>query len=218
MTDEDTMRVRAILAGGALVLLACEVDSTDRGGEVAFDGGCSQFASCETCTPIDGCGWCFDRDGTGRCASGADACAGASALGWTWNPSGCRVAADAGTGRFEDAGLPVDPPFRGCGPLGGVVWVPIDGGALVDASMATGDASPAADASAPADATGPMADASPGAAPGCSIENPSGLCNPFQYQLRCMGAAPADETCSLLLAPTPPGEELYCCECYIESP
>jgi hypothetical protein len=213
------MKARAILVGGALVLLACEVDSTDRGGEFSFDDGCLQFASCGTCTPISGCGWCFDSDGTGMCASGPGACA-TSASRWTWDPSGCRVAAEAGTGPAPDAGLPVEvtSPPQGCGPLGGVVaTVPFDGSAAVEASITSDDASAAADTSAP-DAMSAPADASPAAAPGCSIENPSSLCNVFQYELHCAGAAPVDSTCRLAPVPTPPGEEIYCCACFIESP
>jgi hypothetical protein len=90
----------ATIAGAALLLGACESDpGPSSGGYYGAYGGyesCRQFASCGTCTPVEGCGWCFDSDGNGMCASSPDECT-TPAFSWTWNESGCRVAADAGT-------------------------------------------------------------------------------------------------------------------------
>jgi hypothetical protein len=86
----------AAMAVGALVLGACETDSGD--DHVSYGGyydGCRNYTSCGTCTPVNGCGWCCDADGTGLCASSPDECV-TPAFSWTWNPSGCRIPADAG--------------------------------------------------------------------------------------------------------------------------
>lgn len=64
---------------------------------------CADNATCGTCTPVDGCGWCSN---TQRCVSGtqtgpADStCAGTQ---WSWFASMCPGPADAGT---PDAGTP----------------------------------------------------------------------------------------------------------------
>ena len=100
--------VAASVALAALVLGACEGSSDS--GYVSYGGysdGCRQFTSCGTCTPVNGCGWCFDSDGTGICASGPDECV-TPVFSWTWNPSGCRVPASAGTTPV-DAGAATPP-------------------------------------------------------------------------------------------------------------
>jgi hypothetical protein len=82
----------------ALVIGACnggdDSTATSFGGYAGYGGGCQMFTSCTACTPVPGCGWCFDSDGNGMCAPSPDECA-TPAFSWTWNPSGCRVAADA---------------------------------------------------------------------------------------------------------------------------
>ena len=55
---------------------------------------CSRFATCDTCTPILGCGWCFNSGGAGTCAADPDECL-TPQFSWTWDPVGCRVSADA---------------------------------------------------------------------------------------------------------------------------
>src|SRR5580700_1901299 len=78
-----------------LALAACGNDGgngVDAGPDPA--GYCSAFVSCETCTPANGCGWCYDSNGTGTCAASPDECP-TLAFSWTWDPSGCRVTADA---------------------------------------------------------------------------------------------------------------------------
>jgi hypothetical protein len=94
----------------AAVLAACEADSTqtDPPYSYGYYDGCRQYASCGTCTPVLGCGWCFDSDGTGECVSTPAACS-TPVFSWTWNPSGCRVPADAQAGSPPsaiDAGAP----------------------------------------------------------------------------------------------------------------
>jgi hypothetical protein len=83
----------AVLAGGvALALGACSGDDDGGYGFSASSGGgtgaCQQYTTCGTCTPVDGCGWCFTANG-GACASGPDQCASASEFSWTWDPTGC---------------------------------------------------------------------------------------------------------------------------------
>ena len=84
----------------ALVIGACnggdDSTATSYGGYAGYSDGCQAFTSCTACTPVNGCGWCFDSDGRGMCAASPDECA-TPAFSWTWNPSGCRVAADAST-------------------------------------------------------------------------------------------------------------------------
>jgi hypothetical protein len=134
--------VAAAMAGAALVVGACENDSADDGGggyAYAYHDACHQFASCGTCTPVNGCGWCFDSNGTGICAASPDECA-TPVFSWTWNPSGCRVPADAGAAQVTTGDA-----------------TPAD---AVDAAIVvTEDASGEADA-APLDAASPPADAS----------------------------------------------------------
>ena len=77
-----------------------------------FEYRCSEYLSCGTCTPIDGCGWCQTGVGEGMCVADPNECAGSAAFSWTWNPSGCfapPVAEDAGAAATatEDAGTTV---------------------------------------------------------------------------------------------------------------
>jgi hypothetical protein len=68
---------------------ACDDSS---GGDYGSGGSgvdCSPYTSCDTCTPVAGCGWCFNASG-GACASDPDQCAAATnEFTWTWNQSGC---------------------------------------------------------------------------------------------------------------------------------
>jgi len=114
-----TGKARGIAAAGVLGLVllggpACESRVYDGGGWSA--GGavdCGEFASCASCTPVSGCGWCFDSNGMGECAPDPDSCS-TPAFSWTWNLDGCRLPADAGpsvvtreagpTGVVADAG------------------------------------------------------------------------------------------------------------------
>jgi hypothetical protein len=82
--------------------LAPSLEGCDDGGRYDhnYGGGggwaeCEQYTTCGACTPVSGCGWCQASDGTGLCADDPSACAGAQQFSWTWDPSGCRVTADA---------------------------------------------------------------------------------------------------------------------------
>jgi hypothetical protein len=95
----------------AMVVGACSTQSdpvfVDTRGAIE---GCHAYDSCSTCTPILGCGWCFLPDGSGRCVREPDECPSTTAFAWTWDPSGCHVAPEAGVAPTEagpvfDAGL-----------------------------------------------------------------------------------------------------------------
>jgi hypothetical protein len=103
--------VAAFLASAVAVSLgACSDDSGSSGFYVSGASGtggsattCSAYTTCGTCTPVDGCGWCFSGS-TGACTSDPDDCPlDASEFTWTWNQSGCPgadasvVLLDAGT-------------------------------------------------------------------------------------------------------------------------
>lgn len=93
----------------ALAVAACGDDS----GANAYPsagGDCSAYSTCGTCTPVTGCGWCFNAHG-GVCTSDPDQCANASEFTWTWDPGGCpdvdasvNAASDAGTGSADAGG------------------------------------------------------------------------------------------------------------------
>jgi hypothetical protein len=112
--------VRTFLAGTAtasfiaLALAACESDgggsvSSGTGGGPSPDDSCSQYTSCGACTPVTGCGWCYNADGTGNCAASPDECTTwSSSFTWTWNPSGCYVAADAAVAPRSDGASGTD--------------------------------------------------------------------------------------------------------------
>jgi len=82
----------SILASVVAVSLAACSDRSSQPYYVGASGGggntlCSQYTSCGTCTPVEGCGWCFTRS-SGMCASSPDEC-GTNEFTWTWNASGC---------------------------------------------------------------------------------------------------------------------------------
>jgi hypothetical protein len=104
------------LASCAIALLVGACDD-QRGHHESYGvDPCQTFSTCGTCTPIDGCGWCFSS-GSGACLSSPDECATAydGPVIWTWDLGGCAdivvasptVAADASV---SDAGTdaPVD--------------------------------------------------------------------------------------------------------------
>lgn len=70
-------------------------DGYGRGG---YYDPCTQFRSCDQCTPIIGCGWCSYGKGQGICLAAPNECRTAQ-FSWTWDPSGCGTLvnpADAG--------------------------------------------------------------------------------------------------------------------------
>lgn len=191
--------VGAIALGTILVSAACESGSDDSATSSypssygAYDA-CQQYASCGTCTPVYGCGWCFDSNGAGQCAADPSACA-TPTFGWTWNPDGCRVAADAGS----------------------VKVAPFESDAAVAATDAAADAlevvtcgRPSGTVSSPVD--GGLAD---GSSDICTSDPGSNLCQGWTYAVRCGGSAtPRGELgCSILALPTPMDELFYCCPC-----
>ena len=99
------------LAAAALPTGACDSGSAISTPTASpgnnYYGFCASFRSCETCTPQNGCGWCYNSDGTEQCASDPSECATPS-FEWTWNPDGCRVPAQATTpgrdGAAEETG------------------------------------------------------------------------------------------------------------------
>jgi hypothetical protein len=93
----------------ALTASACEGGHHrhDRDERDRLEQVCKQYASCQACTPVSGCGWCQTGVGQGTCAADPDECAGAAAFSWTWNPSGCVAAPatpDRGASAIPDAG------------------------------------------------------------------------------------------------------------------
>ena len=109
--------MKRFVVGAALASLValCVGACTDSSQGYSYAGGsgldCSPYTTCGTCTPVQGCGWCFTRSG-GACASSPDQCASSvSEFTWTWNASGCPgvdasvALPDAGGGAAE-AGTP----------------------------------------------------------------------------------------------------------------
>jgi hypothetical protein len=100
---------------GVTAALVAACDEGRRGYDYVYPHGpgrgyvCSQFTSCGSCTPVEGCGWCAFQ-GRGACVSDPDFC-GANQFSFTWDPSGCAAlgggAQEAG-GATGDASLPVD--------------------------------------------------------------------------------------------------------------
>ncbi len=82
------------LAVAAAVAACGDSGSSASSGAGVAGGGyaglCSQYTTCGSCTPVVGCGWCFNATG-GTCAAGPDECAFGSSVEftWTWDPSGC---------------------------------------------------------------------------------------------------------------------------------
>ncbi len=103
----------ALLLASGIAVSAAACDATnDSGGYPVYGSAasCSSYATCGTCTPVNGCGWCFVPGGgsDGLCASSPDQCvAEGGEFTWTWNASGCPGAvgvSEAGPGTAGDAG------------------------------------------------------------------------------------------------------------------
>src|SRR5579863_4915262 len=148
--------MKRTIAGSVLaVALAAILGACDGGGDptTPVSGGsgpgeafCGQFASCASCTPQNGCGWCFSASG-GQCVSDPDQCAFSNnnEFTWTWNPSGCPdVDASVGAPASLDAGwVEASSPYpEAAAPEG----------AAPEAAVEAGAPSPADAAGAPDDA------------------------------------------------------------------
>jgi hypothetical protein len=102
----------ALLFGGAVVVALGACDDSSSGGYGYGGGGggngdpCNANTTCDTCTPVQGCGWCFNATG-GLCASGPDECSSASEFTWTWNQSGCPDV-DASVAPLDAGTTPVE--------------------------------------------------------------------------------------------------------------
>ena len=109
--------MRRVLTGVLLAsVIVCVLGACDDESYRSWGGGrrfvaCGSYASCDTCTPVLGCGWCTAPNGSGVCSPDPDDCP-TQEFSWTWNPSGCRVAADAsvvaldGAPEIADTGTP----------------------------------------------------------------------------------------------------------------
>jgi hypothetical protein len=96
----------------ALAVGACGDDSSNYG--YAPGGDCSAYTTCGTCTPVQGCGWCFNKSG-GLCTTDPNECANVSEFTWTWNPSGCPDV-DASVNPVDGGTSPeASPPSTGSG-------------------------------------------------------------------------------------------------------
>jgi hypothetical protein len=101
----------AFLLAGAVAVAVGACDDSSSGGYYASApaGQCSTYTTCDTCTPVQGCGWCFNSTGA-LCASDPDQCSSAGEFTWTWNQSGCPdvdasvAPLDAGTTTATEAG------------------------------------------------------------------------------------------------------------------
>jgi len=85
----------ALASGLAVVLGACsdhDRHGDEGGGASTMMDPSSAYSSCDTCTPVVGCGWCFSTGGELGCASGPESC-GATGDTWDWDPTGCTLAA-----------------------------------------------------------------------------------------------------------------------------
>jgi hypothetical protein len=203
----------AWLASIVMVAAAgCDTSSGDDYPGPSSDSypACSAYSACDTCTPVTGCGWCFESDGTGHCGSGRDGCT-TSAFGWTWDPSGCHASGG-------DAGVaPTD-----------AAWIGPDVSAAEASTVPTTDSG--APDTEPGDAVVDGSDslvdsdavASPdvGVAGGCA-PNAGSLCGPDQpYGFTCASPDPGDSAipapppsdgCTVAAVPTPSGVLFYCC-------
>jgi hypothetical protein len=107
-----TVAISALLLG--LAAGACD-DEPRRfemsGPMVGGNPHCGQYATCGTCTPALGCGWCATSATTGICVDDPGNCPEATTIGWTWEPVGCHggtsdasILAEASVGSDAGAG------------------------------------------------------------------------------------------------------------------
>jgi hypothetical protein len=185
-----------------LAFAAC--DSGDGYGESGYGGidygpayGCGAYTSCQACTPVNGCGWCYDSDGTGTCTASPSLCKTPS-FSWTWNPEGCRVSAEAGVTPTRDASADAHE-------------------ASVPADAGPSDAAPACTIPEGAN-TFVQTDAG---GTGCLPVSVNNVCSSSaDYPLACFGVSPGTIStpasslgCKVSSVPTPSDVMFYCCSC-----
>lgn len=232
-----TLRAMRLAFATALALLSagCSPDGGHHAEPPSYrvPTPCSSATSCDTCTPILGCGWCQYADGRGTCTSGPSLCKGDS-FRWNWEPTSCPVV-DAGADAPPVDATPAD--------AGADAAIETATDAATEAATETGGdaggdaadetATDAADPDAPADgatdaATDAATDGDPDtgaadtattdagacgiAAPpsGCAITTGGTLCKAGQYTVGCLGSA-APAGCAAALVK--PGESYWCCAC-----
>jgi hypothetical protein len=104
-----TLALAIVASLAAARLGACGDDSDGYSyGGGGYSGGdsCQAYTSCGSCTPVSGCGWCFNETG-GMCASSPDECSNVTEFTWTWDQSGCP---DLDASVVVEAGHPSPPP------------------------------------------------------------------------------------------------------------
>ena len=92
----------ALLFAFALLPAACFDDGGYDTGPSYSPVYCGQFTSCNTCTPVLGCGWC-SMGTKGACVDQPNACANVDNFYWTWELDGCPWTGGAADGG-QDAG------------------------------------------------------------------------------------------------------------------
>jgi hypothetical protein len=85
-------RLAAEVTSAIAILLMTPMCSENSSSEPSSAAGadplrCNAYTTCGSCTPVMGCGWCFNHLG-GVCASSSDQCSG-NAYSWTWVPDFC---------------------------------------------------------------------------------------------------------------------------------
>ncbi|HET6279414.1 MAG TPA: hypothetical protein VFH73_00550 [Polyangia bacterium] len=116
----------------ALLPAACIDNGTPSYGPGYSQGGCRQYKSCATCTPVLGCGWC-SMGTKGLCAEEPNACWGAGVpnFSWTWELAFCPATGDGGAedgANTDGANTDGAPAATDGGLAGGGSDVPANGG------------------------------------------------------------------------------------------
>jgi hypothetical protein len=128
-----------LLFCGASAAFAAACDGGRWGYDYVYPYGpgrahvCSQFTSCGSCTPVEGCGWCAFQGG-GACVSDPDFC-GANQFSFTWEPKGCAAFGPQteGGAAASDAAPPSDAASAPPAPSDAGASSPKDASSAVDA-------------------------------------------------------------------------------------
>lgn len=114
----ETMKRWGMFVGAFCAVAACVGSPDTKAGTPSSDAGgpspsvdaatpgdpCARLASCATCTPVDGCGWC---GASGRCMSGSDSAPTAGTCGgrWAWLPTACASPSPSDGGAAPDGAV-----------------------------------------------------------------------------------------------------------------